>query len=87
MTQEDRPRNCRWSGVWTQLLIAVVLIIGGLVCWCLGANAGFGGKTDIGIVDWIVGNGCAFFHASFFIAGAGVVWMLLSLFRWLLKAK
>ena len=35
----------------------------------------------------IVRNGCAFFHASFFIAGVGVIWMLVSLCRWLLRAK
>lgn len=87
MALKDDSSNAWWSRTGTQLLIACTLIIGGLVSWYLGMCAGFGGKTGIGFVDWIVGDGEVIFNAAFPITGVGIVWMLVAVVRWLVKKK
>ena len=74
MTNEVPAKNRRpWS--WAQFGIAIGLIPVCFLCFHLGVNAGFGGSTGFGIVDRLVWDGEVFFVASFFIAGAGAVWV------------
>ena len=75
MIQETPGKDLRpWS--WRQFGIALGLMAVGLLTFCLGVDAGFGGKTGVAVIDSVVGNGQAFYGIGPVIFLVGVIWML-----------
>ena len=79
MTQEPSKNIRPWS--WGQFAISLGLIALGLITFCLGVEAGFGGKTGIAIIDSAVGDGEAFYGIGLLIVLVGVIWMLALVIR------